>query len=216
MPLATSHPFPAPHHSAAHWGWDTRGTKCVTAGGHIALWAPTDTSLLPPGPPEGQRGAGQPQRMHISQDLVGRSLLIDTLLDNETRIVVSWGGVWGGPTPHHPELFPFWWSLWLWFTMWGRILAARGVITAWAEAAVPGGTWGSALGMLCSWPCHVAGCCAGGALWGLCGGSMGALWGRLQPPLCYWNRVAAVSPLGMALRSHLLAAPDCCPQCTHC
>ncbi|XP_052556044.1 plexin domain-containing protein 1 isoform X2 [Tympanuchus pallidicinctus] len=39
------------------------------------------------GPPEGQRGAGQPQGTHISQDLVGRSLVIDTLLDNETRIV---------------------------------------------------------------------------------------------------------------------------------
>ncbi|XP_015741438.1 plexin domain-containing protein 1 [Coturnix japonica] len=34
------------------------------------------------GPPE-----GQPQGTHISQDLVGRSLVIDTLLDNETRIV---------------------------------------------------------------------------------------------------------------------------------
>lgn len=61
--------------------------------GHIPLWTPSDTASLPPGPPEGQRGAGQPQGTHISQDLVGRSLVIDTLLDNETRIVVSWVGV---------------------------------------------------------------------------------------------------------------------------
>lgn len=60
---------------------------------------------------------------HISQDLVGGSLAIDTLPANETRIVVSgdppsgihpWeGGIWSQrgriqPVPDCWELFPGW------------------------------------------------------------------------------------------------------------
>lgn len=57
VPLVTSHPFPVPHHSAAHWGWDTRVTKCVTAGvtSHCGL-----PLTLPRSPQDPRRGSVEP------------------------------------------------------------------------------------------------------------------------------------------------------------
>lgn len=73
------------------------------------MYDSADPSLYPPGRPPGSPAAGERRRSaretspgtegtHISQDLVGGSLAIDTLPANETRIVVSLDPPRAGPS----------------------------------------------------------------------------------------------------------------------
>lgn len=92
----------------------TPSSGCPAGGQGCCQPDPTLTPSLcpppfpgrPPGSPaagEGRLGAGEPsagpEGTQISQDLVGRSLAIDTLPANETRIVVSWGPDAAPPNP---------------------------------------------------------------------------------------------------------------------